>query len=405
MGAGSREDHYIQDATEQDLVYRLQKLLVDDNLAVTNDWEKKKKKFDKRLVKGEIVKKYPKSDQAKCIDRSFDLIYQQLKNYRPNIKFDVVWIGRDGRNESKKGDFILVYEDGKEISFSLKVYVGGYATIQVCSGTFNSTFLKLVLMEYALPAVGMYKNPIPREEWKEVAKREGMTYYHRRNYKEVFSGGKSLAVRDVVLKYLGLDSAVDTLHALDQVKEDSIARFRDDPHMRNWYNVGVKETWEDQCKIAGNAGASLVCNYLKESNVDVKSWFLKQVGLSGGEELLAISKKDHLLSTHNEKYKDVVSRALSEESFVEYCIKGKGIEFTLKDSSDILSINVPFTLNKNGAWWVPKKGDEFEGKMPYPGSGKDSGTMLSCGEWRPEKAQEMATSTNTHVNLGQAGIC
>ena len=404
MGAGNQTDHLIQDATEQDLVHRIQKRLVLDNLAVTDDWQKKKKEFDDRLVDGKIVKKYPKSDQAKCIDRSFDLIYQQLKNYRPNIKSDIIWIGKDGRNESKKGDFILVYEDGKEISYSLKVYVNGYASIQVRSGTFNSFFLGIVLMEYASPAVGMYKNPISKEEWKEVAKREGMTYHHRRNYKEVFSGGKSLAIRDVGLRHLGLDSAVDTLHALDQVKEDSIARFRDDPHMRNWFNVGVKEAWEDQCEVGGNAGASLVCNYLKENNVNVKSWFLKQVGFSDREELLALNKTDYLMSTHNEQYQKIVSRGLSEESFVDYGIKNKGIEFTLKDSSDILSINVPFTLNKNGAWWIPKKGDEFEGKIPYPGTGKDAGTMLSCGEWRPEKAQEMAPSTNTYVNLDGAGI-
>ena len=64
---------------------------------------------------------------------------------------------------------------------------------------------------------------------------------------------------------------------------------------------------------------------------------------------------------------------------------------------------MPFTLNKNGAWWTRVK--EFEGKKPYPGKNKDSGTMLSYGEWRPEKSQEMATSINTYVELKEAGIC
>ena len=400
MGAGSREDHYIQDATEQDLVYRIQKRLVDDNLAVTNDWEKKKKEFDKRLVKGKIVKKYPKSDQAECIDRSFDLIYQQLKNYRPNIKFDAVWIGKDGRNESKKGDFIIVYEDGKEISYSLKVYVKGYASIQVRSGTYNSWILSIILKEYALPSVGMYSNPIPEDEWKELTK--GMKYSIRK-YKSKFDGGKSLAIRDIVLKYLGLNSAIDLLHALDKVKEDSIARFRDDLHMRNYFNDGVDEAWEDQCKVAGNVGAPLIYNYLKNENVEIKDWLLKQIGFSGGEELLALSPNNYLLSTNNEQYKKAVARALSEESFVDYGIRGKGIGFTFKDNQgDIISINVPFTLNKNGAWWT--RVPEFEGKKPYPGKKKDKGTMLSYGEWRPQKSQEMATSINTYVELKAAGI-
>ena len=39
MGAGSQTDHYIQDATEQDLVYRVQELLVRDNFAVTDNVE------------------------------------------------------------------------------------------------------------------------------------------------------------------------------------------------------------------------------------------------------------------------------------------------------------------------------------------------------------------------------
>ena len=401
MAAGNRTDHYIQDATEQDLVYRVQKLLVLDNLAVTDDWQEKKKEFDDRLVEGGIVKKYPKSEQAGCIDRSYSLIYDDLKNYRPNIKFDIIWIGKDGRNESKKGDFIIRYEDGLEISFSLKVYVKGYASIQVRSGTYNSWVLSIILKKYALPSVGMYSNPIPEDEWKELTK--GMKQSIRK-YKSKFDGGKSLAVRDIVLKYLGLNSAIDLLHALDKVKEDSIARFRDDLHMRNYFNNGVDKAWEDQCEVAGNAGASLICNYLKNENVEIKDWLLKQIGFSGGEELLALSPNNYLLSTDSEEYKKAVARALSEESFVDYGIRGKGIGFTFKDNQgDIISINVPFTLNKNGAWWTRVK--EFEGKKPYPGKKKDKGTMLSYGEWRPQKSQEMATSINTYVELKAAGIC
>ena len=401
MAAGNRTEHYIQDATEQDLVYRVQKFLVLDNLAVTDDWQEKKKEFDDRLVEGGIVKKYPKSDQAACIDRSCNLIYNNLKNYRSNIKFDIIWIGKDGRNESKKGDFIIRYEDGLEISFSLKVYVKGYASIQVRSGTYNSWVLSIILKKYALPSVGMYSNPIPEDEWKELTK--GMKYSIRK-YKSKFDGGKSLAIRDIVLKYLGLNSAIDLLHALDKVKEDSIARFRDDLHMRNYFNDGVDKAWEDQCEVAGNAGASLICNYLKNENVEIKDWLLKQIGFSGGEELLALSPNNYLLSTNNEQYKKAVARALSEESFVDYGIRGKGIGFTFKDNQgDIISINVPFTLNKNGAWWTRVK--EFEGKKPYPGKKKDKGTMLSYGEWRPQKSQEMATSINTYVELKAAGIC
>ena len=214
MAAGNQTDHYIQDATEQDLVYRVQKLLVLDNLAVTDNWQKKKKEFDDRLVEKKIVTKYAKSDYKVCLDNHYLQVYKELKDYRPNIKFNIVWIGRDGRNESKKGDFILVYEDGKVVSYSLKVYKNGFASIQVRSGTYNSTFLSIILKEFALPDVGMYSNPIPEEEWKN---------YSNRKYVTKFSGGQSLAIRDIVLKYLGLDDAIDVIHQLDKVRTDSIA--------------------------------------------------------------------------------------------------------------------------------------------------------------------------------------
>ena len=402
MGAGSSTDHYIQDATEQDLVYRVQQLLVRDDLAVTDDWQKKKKEFDDRLAQKKIVTKYAKSDYKLCLDNHYLEIYDKFKNYRPGVKFDIIWIGRDGRNESKKGDFILVYEDGEVVvSYSLKVYVKGYASIQVRSGTYNSLVLSIILKDLALPSVGMYRNPIPKEKWKDLTK--GMKASIRK-YKSKFDGGKSLAVRDIVLKYLGLDSAIDLLHDLDKIKEDSIARFRDNLHMRNYFNDGVAEAWKDQCEVAGNAGASLICDYLKNENVEIKDWLLKQIGFSGDEELLALSPNNHLLSTDSEQYKKAVERALSEESLVEYGVRGKGIGFTIKDDEgEIISINVPFTLNKNGAWWTKVK--EFEGKKPYPGKKKDRGTMLSYGEWRPQKSQEMATSINTYVELKKAGLC
>ena len=394
MAAGNQTDHYIQDATEQDLVYRVQKLLVLDNLAVTDDWQEKKKEFDDRLVEGGIVKKYPKSDQAGCIDISYSLIYQQLKNYRSNIKFDIIWIGRDGRNESKKGDFILVYEDGKVVSYSLKVYKNGFASIQVRSGTYNSTFLSIILKEFALPDVGMYSNPIPEEEWKN---------YSNRKYVTKFSGGQSLAIRDVVLKYLGLDDAIDVIHQLDKVRTDSIHRFKNDPTTRNIKDHSTKLAWERQCEIAGNKAASLICGYLKKKDINMKEFVLKQIGFSGDEELVALSPTNYLVSTNNTQYKEVVLRSLSEEAFVDYDIRGKGIGFSLKDKKgDIIEVNIPFTLNKNGAWWSRVK--EFEGKRPYPGTGKDAGTMLSYGEWRPQKSGEMATSTNTYVELKKAGV-
>jgi hypothetical protein len=89
---------------------------------------------------------------------------------------------------------------------------------------------------------------------------------------------------------------------------------------------------------------------------------------------------------------------------LDYNVRGQGIEFVFRDDDgDIIEINMPFTLNKNGAWW--SRCPQFDGKRPYPGKGKDAGTLLEYGEWRPQKSQEMATSTNTYVQLKKAGVC
>lgn len=395
MGAGSQTDHYIQDATEQDLVSRVQECLVLDGLAVNDDWQSKKKEFEDRLADKKIINLYAESEYKECLDKQFTQVYDSLKQHRPGVKFDVVWIGKDGRNQSKKGDIIAVYEDDIVVSYSLKVYKEGIASIQVRSGTYNSTFLSIILQDYALPEVGMYKNPIPKSEWKTFCKGA---------YKDKFSGGKSLKVRDAVLKYLGLEDALEVMHQLDQIKIDSINRFKNDPKTRNIFWEGVKDAWENQCYIAGHSASSLIVNYLKNKNFNLKPFALKQVGFSGEEELIALSKTQCLVSTINLNYQNVASRSQSDDSIVDYDVRGKGIGLVFKDNiGDIIQINIPFTLNKNGAWWQKVK--PFEGKRPYPGRGKDSGTMLEYGEWRPQKSSEMATSTNTYVELKKAGVC
>jgi hypothetical protein len=394
MGAGSQTDHYIQDATEQDLVYRVQELLVRDNFAVTDNVEIKKKEFDDRLIDKKIVSLYASSDYKKCLDKNLIKVYNALISHRPGIKFDIVWIGKDGRNESKKGDIIAVYEDGVIISYSLKVYKEGIASIQVRSGTYNSTFLSIILKDYALPQVGMYSNPIPKNEWKSFCKTA---------YKDKFNGGKSLKIRDAVLQYLGLEDAIEVLHQLDQIKIDSINRFKNDSTTRNIFSEGVKDAWENQCYVAGHSASSLIVKYLKDKAINLKSFALKQVGFSGDEELIALSETECLVSTSNLNYQKVVSRCLSQNCILEYNVRGKGIGFVFRDNDgDIIEINMPFTLNKNGAWW--QRVAPFEGKRPYPGRGKDAGTLLEYGEWRPQKSQEMATSTNTYVELKKAGV-
>jgi len=65
----------------------------------------------------------------------------------------------------------------------------------------------------------------------------------------------------------------------------------------------------------------------------------------------------------------------------------------------IVNIEVPFTLQKNGAWHLPKKkysGAEYHNK---------EGIDLLHGQRRPKKSKEISTSTNTYLNLKKSGVC
>ena len=59
-------------------------------------------------------------------------------------------------------------------------------------------------------------------------------------------------------------------------------------------------------------------------------------------------------------------------------------------------VDVPFTINKNGAWIS----EEYQGERFHAKEQK----MLATGQRRPKKSKELATSTNTYVDFAAAGI-
>ena len=78
MGAGSRKDHYIQDAAEAYIVYRLQDLAVKNNTALTNSAEDKKKLFDIYCYDRDITSDFEKSIYKDNIDAIVDGFYSDL---------------------------------------------------------------------------------------------------------------------------------------------------------------------------------------------------------------------------------------------------------------------------------------------------------------------------------------
>ena len=96
-----------------------------------------------------------------------------------------------------------------------------------------------------------------------------------------------------------------------------------------------------------------------------------------------------------ERYREILKRVNSDDCVVEYNTNGKGVLFTLRDSDGIiLSIEVPFTLQANGAWYRDSS-IECHPKEKI---------SLVYGQRRPKKSKEIATSINTYLNLKKAGV-
>ena len=117
-------------------------------------------------------------------------------------------------------------------------------------------------------------------------------------------------------------------------------------------------------------------------------------GMNYDEELLLISDKEMMFSHTDTVYQEMLKRINSEESRIEFHRNEKSIIFSFVDECGIiLDVKVPFTLQKNGAWWIPK--DKFEGKRFHEKEKQE----LFYGERRPNKCREMNTSVNTFLQL------
>jgi hypothetical protein len=163
----------------------------------------------------------------------------------------------------------------------------------------------------------------------------------------------------------------------------------------------VSSQWKSDCASYGLKAAETIISALDSISKDaVKSRIIKMAGLNYDEEILLVGKGKYLCSLFNQKYAQILERVNSDESVVEYTTNKKGVLFTLRDSAGVIvSIEVPFTLQKNGAWYLPKA--KYSGAQYHEKEGVD----LVHGERRPKKSKEISTSINTYLNLKKAGVC
>jgi hypothetical protein len=374
MGAGCTKDHFIQDAAEAYIVYLLQLHAVKNEVAITDDVAEKHNYFIQYCEKRDILDNFNKSIYKENIDVVIDKFISDLLIKYPNRKFDFVDVEREFRDKKLKGDFIIRFEDDSFISFSLKNYKKGFNRIQLCSGTWHS-FLNNFLFESA--GVGTFFDPFTQE---------------------VFQGCNREYRNDLIEK-LGYDALKEVYRFFDIINDTIKEFYTYGEQALYWKNVSAQ--WKDDCAAYGLKAAETIIAALDSIPKDaVKNRIIKMAGLNYDEEILLVGKGKYLCSLFNQKYAQILERANSDECVVEYTTNGKGVLFTLKDSSDIIiSIEVPFTLQKNGAWYLPKA--KYSGTQYHSKEGVD----LVYGERRPKKSKEISTSINTYLNLKKAGVC
>ena len=373
MGAGCRNDHYIQDAAEVYFVSLLQEHAVNSKVAITDNALEKYNTFIKYCQDRNVLDEFTKSIYKENADIVVPKLILDIIAKYPNRKFDFLNVECEFRGKKLKGDFIIRFVDDSFISVSLKNYKKGFNRIQLCSGTWHS-FLNNFLFESA--GVGTFVDPFTQEIFQ----------------------GCNRTYRDGLLMKLGYGALKEVYKyfdkTLDEIKD--FYTYGEDADL--WDNISAQ--WKNDCSTYGLGAVTNIISALDSIPKDVvKNRIIKMTGLNYDEEILLVGKGKYLCSLFNQKYAQILERVNSVESGVEYIAKGKGLLFTLCDSVGVIvNIEVPFTLQKNGAWHLPRK------KYSKTQCHNKEGIDLLYGQRRPKKSKEISTSTNTYLNLKKSGV-
>ena len=368
-----QELHFTQDALEAYCVAKLTELSENDNLSINNDSKSKYQVYEDYCDERDIDPSVDKSGKVyyETYNQYLPVFWENLKNCYPDSKFDFVDVEKEYRNLKKKGDFVIEIENVGSKSVSLKAYKKDIKRIQVCSGTFNSFITNFC---FDKKGVGTY--------WAQ----DGGSFH-----------GKDVEKRDGEIEKLGLSNILPDLHKLDKINSDAKEYFVYNDESE-WYQ-NIEKDWVQSRKDCGHLGKDLTLKIISEnfSDEQVKSRLLDQIGFNGEEELLLLDPDRVIDSITDKNFQSLINR-VRFDSTINYYKKGKGINFDFVDGNGdvLLTVYIPFTLNKNGAWYLPK---DKKGKFH-----KKEGIFLEYGQRRPKKSKELCTSINSYVELGKTGI-
>ena len=394
MGAGNQKDHHHQDTGEKYVVYLLQRLAVENGVAITNDVDEKHDAWYSYAEDRGVVKSFSESMYRKNPDKHCEPYFKELMKKYPNNKFDFVDVVMEERAKGNKADFMIELDNGNRIPVSLKNQ-SKHNGAQLFASTWIAP-LNGILFDRV--GQGTFHNPFDTNK----------TFL-----------GRDSAVRNDIIKKMGYPEIVSIYEWMDEsykyLKEYYVGKKVGEEFVYNEesrFHYNIADQLDKDRKYYGKKAARLFEKALGMLPQDIiKSRMIKISGLDGQEELLILGKKGYFCSLFNEKYQKARKRVNSEKCELIYEIRGEnqGIDFTYVDDEGAIfkPFYVPFTLNLNGAWWVKKvkcpitkkkvSEPKYEGTRTYVG-GVDDGAEIQWQERKKNKSRQFAPSTNTFFN-------
>ena len=372
-GAGNETDHYYQDLSESYFCYKYQTVLESLNRSLTSDRSE--------ILHGEFIKyaelrdidlgNYNKSVYKTNIDSSIEqIVLQNLQHYLDE-SHDIYDVEKESRNQGNKADFVLQFKDFSE-KYSLKNYKK-LSNIQVCSGTHVSLLDYFVLNKSGGPGNFMtsdgkvFSNRNKELLFKEYSKHE--------------NGLKLYLLREELLEL--------NLLLKNKYVYGEFAAF---------FTTEVENEFEKDKLMIANEAMKIIITGLNLLDTElVKYKILSRTGLcndNSDTKLLCVFPGVFYSSSTNKKFQNLLS-SLSA-STVSYTIHKQSLKFALNVSEKvILDINIPFTINKNGAWFNDKN---YTTESFYY---KSENMHLYHNQRRPKKSAELAPSTNMYISISQ----
>jgi hypothetical protein len=380
-----RDHHLTQDAAEVYAVAVMQRVSENLGIAGTRTAGKRMEEFENYLKNCGLTRA---TFETGLYGRYKTNVDQQIPAFVRRLGEHFLGGTLDFRNDEAamrvrglKGDFLIsVGTEPEEIAVSLKNYIGGGGITrpQVSSGTFLSFACGFV---FDRVGVGQYADP----------HKEG----------RVFRGSDAIS-RNVVLSYQGRTQYIKPLDHLEQLQ--LVMRTELLGRDCEMYDRARVRSVVERIAQPGIDTVLHIFDLLRQESAPlgediVRDKFLARIGLDGKEESLFFDAERYVDSITNPAYHDLRERVNDAEFTVAQHRQSIRFSFS-QGASLVLKADVPFTINTNGAWYRPKP--KYSGVRIYNDKGHP--VELRWGQRRPYKSMEIATSTNTYLDLAKVGI-